>query len=63
MTARQKEVVLALINEGTIKGAAQRLKLSDRTIEFHLNSVKKELRIVSLIHIALWAVKNGIVTL
>lgn len=60
MTTRQQQVVKAWLEKGSMKEAANALKISPKTIEFHLSEVRKQLNIGPLIWLAVWAVRNRI---
>jgi DNA-binding NarL/FixJ family response regulator len=58
-TAHEISVLNAVIECGTVKKAAERLILSRRTVEAHINHLRKKSNHHPIIQIVVWAIKNG----
>jgi len=61
ITERQRSVVKAWMAAGSVKGAAGRLGLASKTVEYHLTAARYRLGIGPLMWLAVWATKNGMV--
>jgi hypothetical protein len=64
LTARQTHVVCTWVESGTVRGAAAKLGLSEKTVEYHLAMARRRAGLGRgpLLWLAIWAIQNGVTT-
>jgi len=60
LTGRELEVLKLVVEGLSNKEVALRLKVTERTVEFHLTNILRKLGAVSRVEAALWAKERGI---
>jgi DNA-binding NarL/FixJ family response regulator len=62
LTAREKEVLKLIADGYTNEGAAKKLRISQKTIEYHRNNIRMKTGIESLAGLVKFAILMGLTT-
>lgn len=59
LTTREDEIVRRIALGASNRQIAEELRLSERTVEWHVRNVLAKLRLGSRVQIAVWAIERG----
>jgi DNA-binding NarL/FixJ family response regulator len=60
LTPREMEVLQLILEGGTNKSIASQLRISKKTVEFHLDNLYTKIGARTRVRVAIWAVGQGI---
>lgn len=63
LSSREREVLVLIAEDNTLKQIAMELDISVKTVESHKASIMKKLNIYSLVGLTRYAIKEGLVSL
>ena len=62
LSEREREILCAIADVGTIHKTAEALFISPHTVDRHLDNVRKKTGLRHLPQLVAWAVQNGLLT-
>ena len=60
LTPREREILQLILVGGTNKAIASKLRISKKTVEFHLDNLYTKIGARTRVRVAIWAVGQGI---